>query len=139
MERFLTLSVRSAMWSCAPMLSIISASCLLGPQSCSLSVRELRIALIWNVMSPGCWLLDAMAEWPAVIEQECRSVPICVPRSWCTDLRLPHWIYTVVFFWATETKLVSLSLSKVNSADSVATLHRSWIAVASWKLSLIHI
>ena len=131
MERFLTLSVRSAMWPCAPMLSIISASCLLGPQSCSLSVRELGMALIWKVMSPGCWRPDAMAECPAVMEQECRSVPICVPRSWCTGLRLPHWICAVVFFWATETKFVSFSLSKVNSADSVATFHRSWIAVAS--------
>ena len=68
-----------------------------------------------------------------VMEHECRSVPIGVPCSWCTDLRLPHWICTIVFFCATETKLVSLSLSKVKSPDSVATLHLSWIAAASWK------
>ena len=46
MERFLTRAARSAMWSCAPMLLIISAICLLCPQSCSCSVRDVGINLI---------------------------------------------------------------------------------------------
>ena len=96
-------------------------------------MREVGITLIWNVMSPRCWRLEAIAECPAVMEQECLRVPICVPWSWCTDLQLPHWICAVVFFCATETKLVSFNLSRVNSAVSVATLHLSWMAVASWK------
>ena len=94
-------------------------------------LSDFRMARIWKELVGGLSGLAAIAEWPAVMEHEWASLPICVPWSWQTDLLLPHWICAVVV--SLETKLVPLSLSRWKSAGSVVTRHLSWMAAASSK------